>query len=127
MGILLKPFLNYIKSYIRDNLDMLNHLPEKVKEETVLVRFDVINLYTNISHNYGIEATQDWLDKYPEETPGRINKDFIIESITVILQSNHLMFDTSVYRQKPGIAMGTRAAPTTTNLTMSYLEITIYQ
>ncbi|XP_014776090.1 uncharacterized protein LOC106873295 [Octopus bimaculoides] len=127
MDILLKPFPKYIKCYIRYDLHTLNHLPEKVKEETFMVTFDVINLYTNIPHNYGTEAIWSWLDKYPEEIPERINKDFIIQSLRFVLQNNQFMFDTTVYRQKSGIAMGTRAAPTIANLTMGYLEITIYQ
>lgn len=32
LDILLKPFLKHVKCYIRDNLGMLNHLPETIKK-----------------------------------------------------------------------------------------------
>ncbi|XP_029648933.1 uncharacterized protein LOC115222773 [Octopus sinensis] len=106
---------------------MLNHLPETVKEGTLLVSFDVVNLYTNIPHDYGIEAITFRLEKYPEAIPGRINHSFIIEALKFILLNNFFMFDTTYYRQKCGIAMGTRAAPLIANLVMSYLELKLYQ
>ena len=127
MDLLLKPLLKHIKSYVRDDLDMLNHLPKKVKEDTTMVSFDVINLYTSIPHSYGLEAIRFWLHRHPEEIPGRISKEFITESIEFILHNNHFRFEDQVYRQKCGIAMGTRAAPVIANLTMGYLEITLYQ
>ncbi|XP_029636544.1 uncharacterized protein LOC115211902 [Octopus sinensis] len=92
-----------------------------------MISFDVINLYTSIPFNYGLEAVQFWLDQYPEEIPERISKEFIIESVEFILRNNHFMFDKKFYREKSGIAMGTRTAPVIANLTMGYLEIIIYQ
>lgn len=66
LDILLKPLLIHIQSFVRDDLDMLNHLPKFVSEETILVSFDVINLYTNIPHDFGIEAISYWLETFPE-------------------------------------------------------------
>ncbi|XP_029639540.1 uncharacterized protein LOC115214481 [Octopus sinensis] len=100
---------------------MLNHLPKTVKEGTLLVSFDVVNLYTNIPHDYGIEATTFWLEKFPEEIPGRINHRFIIGALKFILLNNNFMFDTVYYRQKCGIAMGSQAAPVIANL-VSYIN-----
>ncbi|XP_029646732.1 uncharacterized protein LOC115220725 [Octopus sinensis] len=123
LDILLKPLLKYVKSYIRDDLDMLNHLLKTVKDRTLLVSFNMVNLYTNIPHDYGIEAITFWLEKYPEEIPGRINQNFVIEVLKFVLLNNHFLFDTTYYRQKCGIAMGTRAAPVIANLVMGYHEL----
>ena len=46
--ILLKPFLKHIKSLICDNLDLLIKCPRDVDEDTEIVTFDVISLYTSI-------------------------------------------------------------------------------
>lgn len=92
-----------------------------------MVSSDVINLYTNIPHNYGTETIRFMLDKYPEQIPERMIKDFTIESIKCILQNNHFINDTTIYRQKSGITMGTKAAPTISNLTIGYLQIAIYR
>ncbi|CAC5415568.1 unnamed protein product [Mytilus coruscus] len=107
---------------------MLNHLPNNVEENTIIVSFDVVSLYTNIPHKYGIEAINYWIEKYKTELPSRINKEIIlIEGLRFILQNNYFMFDNQMYRQKSGTAMGTKVAPTYANLVMGYLEIQMYQ
>ncbi|XP_014781979.1 uncharacterized protein LOC106877555 [Octopus bimaculoides] len=127
LDIILKPYLKYVKSFIRDDLDILEHLPKTTDEEALLVSFDVINLYTYIPHDYGIEAIKFWLEKHPEALPDRINQTFIIESLKFIPQNNYFIFDTTYYRQKYGIAMGTKAAPVLANLIMGYFESSLYE
>eukprot|EP00106_Octopus_bimaculoides_P011984 XP_014779426.1 PREDICTED: uncharacterized protein LOC106875695 [Octopus bimaculoides] len=105
-NILLKTLLKYSKSFFGDDLDMLEL--KKINEEALLVFFDVINLYTNIPHDYGIKAIKFCLEKYTEVLPERINQIFIIESLKIILQNNYFPFDDTYYRQKCGIAMGTK-------------------
>ncbi|CAC5356903.1 unnamed protein product [Mytilus coruscus] len=100
LDILLKPFLKHISSFIRDDLDMLNHFPNNVEENTIIVSFDVVSLYTNIPHKYGIEAINYWIEKYKTELPNRIEKETIIEGLRFILQNNYIMFDTKMYRHK---------------------------
>eukprot|EP00106_Octopus_bimaculoides_P014668 XP_014782110.1 PREDICTED: uncharacterized protein LOC106877676 [Octopus bimaculoides] len=107
LDILLKPFLSHIKSFIRDDLDMLKHLPKTTNEEAFLVSFVVINLYTNIPHEFGIEAIKFWLEKLLEAFPNRISTTFITESLKLILINNYFLFANTYYRQKYGIAMGT--------------------
>ena len=50
IDVLLQPFLNKIKSYIKDNIDFLNSIPEKIDPNTLIATFDVTNLYSNIPH-----------------------------------------------------------------------------
>ncbi|XP_036356694.1 uncharacterized protein LOC118762276 [Octopus sinensis] len=125
IDILFKPILQHILSFIQDDLDFLNHLPNKTSKDNLLVSFDVINLYTSIPHEYGIIAIQYWLEKFPNDIPDRIRKEFIIEGIRFILQNNFFNFNENTYRQKSGTAMGTRVAPTFANLVMAYLEVQI--
>ena len=126
LDILLKPFLKHIPSFVRDDIDMLNHLPHHIDKDTILVSFDVVNLYTTIPHNYGLEAISFWLEKYPFELPDRIQKIFIIEGIKFILENNFFSFDDIIYKQISGTAMGTKMAPTYANLVMAYLENKMY-
>ena len=64
IDILLKPFLKRINSFIRDSLDFLNKYPRDVDENTEIVTFDVISLYTSTSHEFGLEAIDYFLAKY---------------------------------------------------------------
>ncbi|KAL5013459.1 hypothetical protein ScPMuIL_007729 [Solemya velum] len=72
LDLLLKTFLKHIPSYIRDDIDFLQHLPQSVEEDTVLVTLDVVGLYSNIPHDFGIKALEYWIDKHPEELPDRV-------------------------------------------------------
>ena len=66
VDILLKPLLIYIKGYIKDNLDFFAKCSRENKRDTILTTFDVVGLYSNIPHEYGLEAIEYWLDKFPE-------------------------------------------------------------
>ena len=72
--ILLKPFLNKIKSYIKSNIDILNSIPEKIDPNTLIVTFKVTKLYSNIVYELGKQAISFWIDKYPNRLHPRFNK-----------------------------------------------------
>ena len=112
LDILLKPFLKHVKSYLRDDIDFLNYLPKTVPENTLLISFDIVSLYTNIPHDLGQEAMSFWLDTHPELIPARFSKDFILKGIKLILENNNFTFNNVFYNQSKGTAMGTKVAPT---------------
>ena len=115
-----------MKSYIKDTTDFLSKLPQSSDPNAILVSFDVENLYTNIPHKLGIEAIQFWLEKYPEELPARIDKNFILEGIRFILENNYFCFNDQYFLQKKGTAMGTKFAPIFSTLVLGYLEEKLY-
>ena len=53
-------------------LTFFNHLPKTVSTDSYLVSFDIENLYSNITHELGLEAINYWLDKHPEDMDKRI-------------------------------------------------------
>lgn len=122
IDILLRPFLPHIESYLKDNTDFLQKLPRIVAEETILVTFDVVSLYSNIPHDLGMKALKFWLEKYKEKIHNRFSSEFILKSATFILENNTFQFNGQNYKQISGTAMGTPFAPTYANLTMGYLE-----
>ena len=122
LDIILKPLLKYVKSYIRDDIDILQYIPDEVAQDTILASFDVMNLYSNIPHDFGLEAIKYWLDSYPEEIPERVSKDFIMDSLQFILENNYFLFNGQAFRQIKGTAMGTKIAPTYASLVMGYFE-----
>ena len=67
--VLLKPFTEFIRSYVRDDIDFLNHLPKHIPKESFLVSFDVESLYSSIPHIFGLQAIEYFLDKYPSTIP----------------------------------------------------------
>ena len=55
LDILLKPYLNHAKSYVKDGVDFIDKLPKESHGE-VLIILDVTNMHTNIYHNLAKEA-----------------------------------------------------------------------
>lgn len=126
LDVLLKPYITKVQSYIRDTVDFLNTIPERVDSNSILVSFDVTNLYSNIPHNLGLVAIEYWIDKFPNLLNLRFKKEFVLKSLQLILENNFMHFDDMIYRQKLGTAMGTKVAPTYATLVLGYLEEKLY-
>ena len=90
IGTLLKPFLKHLKSYIRGSIDFLNKCGRNTDGNTVIATFDVVGLYTNIPHTFGMEVVRYFLLKYKEDIHPRFNIPLILESIDFIFKEQHL-------------------------------------
>ena len=91
----------------------------------MLCTFDVKSLYTNIPHEYGLEAMNYWLDKHQDSINPRLSKAFILESVD-ILKNNTFKFNDEYFLQMVGTVTGTNMAPTYATLTMGYHELKFY-
>jgi hypothetical protein len=125
LDLLLQPYLKYIDSYVRDDLDFLNKLPISVKETEIFVTFDVVSLYSNIQKELGLTAVRYWVEHNPTQND-RLSKEFILEAIELILTNNTFQFNSQNYLQMLGTAMGTKFAPSYASLTLGYLEILFF-
>ena len=127
IDILLQPYTKHIKSYIKDTTNFFSKLPTSTNPDTLLVSFDIVNLYTNIPHDLGKEAIEYWLRKFPQELPTRISVEFLLEGIKFILENNYFCFNDTYFLQTNGTAMGTKFAPIYATLVLGYLEETLYR
>ena len=127
LDILLKPITKQISSHLKDTTDFLRKLPDTTKDNTILVTCDIESLYSNISHELGLEALEFWLDRYPDTIPSRFTKEFLLDSMKFILQHNTFQFNELFFRQIRGTAMGTKVAPTYATLTIGFLEEKLYK
>ncbi|CAG2202520.1 unnamed protein product [Mytilus edulis] len=99
----------------------------EVKEDAILVSFDVTSLYTNIPHKLGLDAVKFWLESYRHIIDQRFSNNFLLEGLKIILDNNTFFFDGKYYLQISGTAMGTKVAPTYATLVMGFLEDKMYQ
>ena len=88
-----------------------------------LVRFHVVNLYTNTPHTFGLEALGYW---FGESLHTRFIKEFCLEYAKFILQNNNTKFNNEFYNQIKGTAINTIYTPTCATLSTGYLEIKLY-
>ena len=65
LDIILCPPKEIVDSYVRDDSDFLHHLPNNIDFDSTFISLDVTSLYTNITHDRGIEAISYWIDQYP--------------------------------------------------------------
>jgi hypothetical protein len=126
IDILLKPLLAHTNSYIRDDIDFLTKLPSQMKSSETFATFDVCSLYSNITHTLGLQAVEYWLQKHPETICPRFSSSFITDSLKIILDNNSFSFGSKNYIQIQGTAMGTKMAPTYANLTLAFVEESLY-
>ena len=61
----LKPIMRSAKSYIRDTIDFLERIKGLVSvlQNALLVKADVVGLYSSILHQYELEALSITLDQ----------------------------------------------------------------
>ena len=121
---ILTPLVPHLKSYVKDDIDMLRKLPHKLDSGCDLYSFDVVSLYTSISRDLGIEALSYWYDKLRSHIPRRFTKDFVLQTCSFILSNNYFHFNDDFWHQLKGTAMGGKFAPPYACLTMGYLEET---
>ena len=110
-----------IPSYLKYTTHLINILlGKKLAPTDILVTIDVKSLYTNISHNEGIQA----LNRTMEETDIHpMKKLFICRLANLVLTKNYFEFNNKLYRQIQGTAMGTRMAPSYANIFMKDIEL----
>ena len=84
-----------------------------------MVTLDVPSLYTNIPHDEGINACEEFLNTKTDQSPP--TKD-LCQLIHLILESNAFTFNGAYYLQLQGKTLGTRMAPSYANLFMGKFE-----
>ena len=88
--------------------------------------FDVVNLYSDIPHTFGLEALDYWLENHLESLQARFKKELIFECAKFILKNNNMKFNNEFYNQIKGTALGSIFAPPYATLSMGYFEIKLY-
>ena len=77
------------------------------------------SLYTNINQQEGIDACRRILEKHSSD---KIKNNFILELLSLILKHNIFEFDSKLYRQVIGTAMGSKPAPDYANIFMAEID-----
>ena len=74
--------------------------------DTIFTAFAVVGLNSKIPDEYGLEAVDYWLDKFPESIHPTFSKEFVLEIFKFIFENNNLNFDKEYFNQIKGL--GTR-------------------
>ena len=82
---------------------------------------DIIGLFTNIPQEEGAQATQEALDERETKT---VPTEFIVRLLELIQSNNIFQFNSELFSQQIGYAMGQRHVPHTANI---FLDRKIYR
>ena len=85
---------------------------------------DIESVCTSIPTELGLETFEYWIMRKGDVIPRHFIKGFILEAIELILKSNSFLFDTKMFNQIIGTALGTKCAPQYACLTIGYQEET---
>ena len=125
---ILNQLLKFVPAHIWNTQDAIKSLREtypglKAKEGTIIVSMDVVALYPSIQIEDGIEATIQKLTLHEADIDmlGLTLGD-IRELLELVLYNNYFTFNTKVYRQCEGVAMGNHLAPPFAIVFMDKLE-----
>lgn len=79
----IKPYVCKLPSYVKDSTDVINKISEitDLPADILLVTLDVESLYTNISHERGLDALGFYLQDHTDLPPSH----FIIELASLVL------------------------------------------
>ena len=102
---------------ILDSIDLSSH------RDVMLVSLDVESLYLSIPQGVGIEEVlQRIVHTIPATSRASEYKNFLRDSLRVVIRDNHFAFHDSYFDQVRGVVMGTKCAPPFANLFLAALE-----
>ena len=117
----LKPIMQAGKSYLRDTDDFLTKIKQlgPIPEGAILVTADVAGLYPNIPHEDGLNALKETLQKRNDlKVPAQV----LVDMAEFVLKNNYFEFDSAIYHQISGTAIGTKFAPPYACIFMDFFE-----
>ena len=115
-----------LESHIQDTphllriLDTLNNESTQ-PENAILVTIDVVGLYPNIPQDEGMAAFREHISD-PNLRDQSMPSDFLMTLLRYVLSFNSFSFNEKLYLQCWGTAIGTKVAPTYSNIFMANLE-----
>ena len=100
-------------SYIKDNPD-----------NALLVTVDVVGLYPSITHEAGLWALKEMLDRREEK---KISTEDLVKTAEFVLKNNYIQFNGQVKHQISGMANGTKFSHTYACIFMDVIETKLLQ
>ena len=108
---LFKPLVGRTSSFVKDSASWIQEISnETLDENDILVRFDVVSLYTKILITNAIKTIRELTN---EETA---------KLVEVCLRSTYFTFREEFYEHIEGVAMGSPLSPIVANLYMEIFE-----
>ena len=100
-------------------IDMIND-SNVLTEDSVLVSFDIVNMFPSIDYVSGLEAVSEILDNREADFPPA---ECILEALKLRLECNNSAFNEKFYLKEDGIAMGPHLACFYSDIAMNRFDL----
>ena len=120
----MEPSLAMISHVAKQSFDFKNKLGKHCPNGATLSTCDVKLLYTNIQNDLFYAAIEHWIQKVQNDLLllRRFDKQFILESLSIILEFNYFYIYGTYIHQIKGTAMETKFAVVGSNLVVACKE-----
>ena len=108
-------------SYIKDSNDFIKKIKhlKNIPDNALLVTVDVVGLYPSISHEAGLRALKEVLDRREEK---KVSAKDLVDMAEFVLKNKYFEFNGQVKHQISGTTIGTKLAPTYACIFMDEIE-----
>ena len=121
------PLAEKMKSRIKDTghlLEIINSInSDGLPENTILVSFDVVNMFPNIDNERGINTLKTAFDGRATQTPPT---DCLIEALRICLYNNNSIFNNKHLLQENGTATGAPNSCSYSDLALQPIDDAVY-
>ena len=117
----IKKYVTMNESYVRDTQDFIDKVTSlpNLPKDSLLCTLDVTSLYSNIPTEEGIAAVSERLYNDSDlQVPARP----LLTLLRLVLENNVITFNSLLFVQILGTAMGTKLAPSYANIFLGKLE-----
>jgi hypothetical protein len=129
VDVILQPFVRACDSFIQDSQNLIQKTKDfRFITDSLLYSADFESLYTNINLDHALFVITDYLSTRFKSNEIKIEAFHRI--LKFIFENNVFIFKDRYYKQKSGIAMGSKCGPSIANIYISILEnnfITIHK
>ena len=127
MQCILTQLLSFIPVHLTNTQSYLTRLhdtfPNGLPSQSIVFSFDVCNLYGSIPIQEGIDAVMNLIKtNLNKMNMFGITIDDLRSLLTHVLTNNNVRFNSKIFKQTTGIAMGNRLAPPVAIAFMHYFE-----
>ena len=89
----------------------MKFLPGSLTFDNDMYSCDIESLYTSIPIEFGLEEIEYWIMSKRNLISQHFAKELILELTEFILKSSNFLFDSKMFSEIFGTAMGTKCAP----------------
>ena len=120
---IISPMAGKSFSFVQDSSDFVQKTKNiRLEEDTVLVSFDVVQLFTKVPIEESLEVTSRMLENNYAELNTTLSVESMRSLLNLCLTSTYFMWGDQFYEQKEGAAMGNQLSPVVANIFMEHFE-----